>query len=126
MFIITPQGDVLRAELADRETVQQTRDFLEALTQAALQHQATRILIHVRSSVPIFRVEEYKASTYLRELAQRPLVKVALVAPRADVRNAHQYIELLAKQQGANLRSFADDAAALAWLQTADQSQEKR
>lgn len=126
MFIITPQGDVLRAELADRETVQQTRDFLEALTQAALQHQATRILIHVRSSVPIFRVEEYKASTYLRELAQRPLVKVALVAPRADVRNAHQYIELLAKQQGANLRSFADDAAALAWLQAADQSQEKR
>src|SRR5262245_50470319 len=105
MFLITPQGDVLRAELVDRETVDQTREFLEALTQAVLQHQSTRILIHVRSSAPIFRVEEYKASTYLKELAQRPLVRVALVARRADVRNAHQYVELLARQQGAQLRS---------------------
>ena len=127
MFLITPQGGVLRAELVDRQTIEQTREFLEALTQAALQHRATRILIHVRSSRPIFRVEEYRASTYLQEIAQRPWLKVALVSARVEVRSAHEYVEVLAKQQGANLRSFADDAAAMAWLQTAvAQSQEKR
>ena len=124
MFLITPQGDVLRAELVDRRTVEQTREFLESLTQAALQHQARRVLIHVRSSRPIFKVEEYRASTYLQELARRPEVKVALVAVNADVRSAHGYIELLARQQGASVRSFASDAQALAWLR--DQSQEKR
>lgn len=124
MFLITPQGDVLRAELADRQTVEETREFLETLTQAALQHRATRVLIHVRSSRPIFKVEEYRASTYLDELARRPWLKVALVAARDDLRSAHGYVELLARQQGANLRSFSSDAAALAWLR--DQSQEKR
>lgn len=126
MFLITPQKGLLRAELVDRNTTEQTRDFLDALTQAALEHKATRILIHVRASRPIFRVEEYRASTYLKEMATRPWLRVALVAGRADVRNAHQYVELLAKQQGASLRSFADDAAALAWLASAVQSQEKR
>lgn len=126
MFAITPQEGTLRAELTDRQTVAQTREFLEALADAALKHDATRILICVRASRPIFKVEQYSASAYLKEIALRPWLKVALVAGRSDVRSAHEYVELLARQQGANLRSFADDAAALAWLQTADQSQEKR
>ncbi|MEA3194607.1 MAG: hypothetical protein QOD26_2940 [Betaproteobacteria bacterium] len=87
---------------------------------------ASRILICVRASRPIFKVEQYSASAYLKEIALRPWLRVALVTARADVRSAHEYGELLAKQQGANLRSFADDAAALAWLQAVDQSQEKR
>ena len=124
MFLITPQGNVLRAELVDRQTAAQTREFLEALADAALTHQATRVLINVRTSRPIFKIEEYGASTYLKEIAARPTLKVALVSGHADVRSAHEYVVLLARQQGANLRSFASEAAALAWL--ADQSQEKR
>lgn len=126
MFHIAAQESVLRAELAERQTVAQTLEFLEALADAALKRQATRILINVRASRPIFKVEQYGASKYLKEIASRPWLKVALVAGLADVRSAHEYVELLAKQQGANLRSFADDAAALAWLQAVDQSQEKR
>jgi len=122
MFLITPQGEVLRAELADRQTVAQTREFLEALTDAALKHQARKVLIHVRSSRPIFKVEEYGASTYLKEIAARKWLKVALVSTHADVRSAHEYVEVLARQQGANLRSFASELAALAWLSA--QSQE--
>src|SRR5437762_5115419 len=124
MFLITPQGNVLRAELVDRQTAAQTREFLEALADAALKHQATRVLINVRASRPIFKIEEYGASAYLKEIAARPTLKVALVSSHADVRSAHEYVALLARQHGANLRSFASEAAALAWL--ADQSQEKR
>ena len=126
MSHIAAQASVLRAELVERQTVAQTLEFLAALADAALRHQATRILINVRASRPIFKVEQYSASKYLKEIASRPWLKVALVAGRADVRSAHEYVELLAKQRGANLRSFADDAAALAWLQAVDQSQEKR
>ena len=70
----------------------------------------------MHSSRPIFRIEQYQASAYLKELAARPQFRVALVAHRADVRAAHQYVELLAKQQRANLRSFEDEDAAIEWL----------
>ena len=42
MFLITPQGDVLRAELVDRQTAAQTREFLQALAGLADQSQEKR------------------------------------------------------------------------------------
>ena len=54
------------------------------------------------------------------------------MATQADLRSAHEYVEVLAGQQGASLRSFADTASAIAWLQAVappdgkTQSQEKR
>jgi hypothetical protein len=131
-YRITPQPGYLRADLLARETAQQTSEFLEALADAALKHRVTRILINVQSSRPIFKVEQYSASAYLKELARRPWLKVALVATQPDLRSAHEYVEVLAGQQGASLRSFADTASAIAWLQAVTppssetQSQEKR
>lgn len=91
--------------------------FLRALAAAALQHGSSQVLIWVRSSRSIFKVEEYGASEYLKELAARPTFKVALVADRHEVRSSHQYVELLARQHGANLRSFGEDEiAAVQWL----------
>ena len=115
-FSIVAVKHYLRAELLDRETVDETRDFLNALAQAARKHNSSRVLICVHSSRPIFRIEQYQASAYLKELASRPEFRVALVAHRADVRAAHQYVEVLAKQQAANLRSFENEDAAISWL----------
>jgi hypothetical protein len=115
-FSIVAVKHYLRAELLDRETVEETREFLAALAQAARKHGSSRVLICVHSSRPIFRIEQYQASLYLKELAARPQFRVALVAHRADVRSAHQYVELLAKQQSAHLRSFENEDAAIDWL----------
>jgi hypothetical protein len=117
-FTIAAFQDHLRAELLDRESVEETREFLAALGKEALRRRSPRILVCVRLSRPIFKVEDYQASSYMRQLAARPDVKVALVANRHDIRAAHEYIEVLARQQGANLRSFADEAAALRWLRS--------
>jgi hypothetical protein len=73
-------------------------------------------VICVGCSRPIFRVEEYQASLYLKELAARPNAKVALVSSRLDIRVAHEYLEVLASHQGARLRSFTEEAQAIAWL----------
>ena len=115
-FSIVAVKHYLRAELLDRETIDETREFLAALAQAARKHNSSRVLICVHSSRPIFRIEQYQASAYLKELAARPQFRVALVAHRADVRAAHQYVELLARQQCAGLRSFDDEDAAIEWL----------
>jgi hypothetical protein len=117
-FAITALQDHLRAELFDRETVGETREFLAALGEEALRQGSPRILICVNVSRPIFKVEDYQASYYMKELAARPTARVALVSNRHDIRAAHEYIEVLARQQGANVRSFADEAKALRWLRS--------
>jgi hypothetical protein len=117
-FSIAPVEGYLRAELIERETGAETREFLEALVAACLEHKLERVLIFVRASRPIFKVEQYAASLHLRELSRRPGARVALVASRPDLRAAHEYLEVLAGQHGANLRSFSHEALAAEWLRS--------
>lgn len=107
----------LKAALSGRETIEETQKFIRALAATSLKHGTTRTLIFVSSSKPIFRVQEYQVALYLKELAARPEYRVALVADEAEVQSAHDYVELLAKQHGANLRAFRDEAAAIKWLE---------
>jgi parvulin-like peptidyl-prolyl isomerase len=108
--------DHLRAELYGRQTVEETREFVAALMAEARKHSATRILIQVRNSRPIFKVEQYKLSDQFKQLAAQKEVRVALLADSDEVRASHQYIEVLAAQQGAQVRAFRDEARALNWL----------
>ena len=117
-FSIAPAGTFLRAELIERETGAETREFLAALVAACLEHKLERVLIVVRASRPIFKVEQYEASLHFRELARRPGCRVALVASRPDLRAAHEYLEVLAGQHGAHLRSFSHEALAAEWLRS--------
>jgi len=108
--------DHLRAELFGRQTVEETLQFIAALVAAAREHSAARILIWVRNSRPIFKVEQYKLSEQFKQLAAQQEVRVALLADADEVRASHQYIEVLAAQQGAQVRAFRDEARALNWL----------
>jgi len=118
-YSIVALKDYLRAELLDRETAEETRAFIKALVGHSQRTGLERVLICVHTSRPIFRVEEYQASAWLKELAARPGAKVALVSSRLDIRAAHEYLEVLAQQQGARLRSFGDESPAAAWLRAA-------
>jgi hypothetical protein len=55
-------------------------------------------------------------SHWFRQLAEKPGVRVALVADSSELRTAHEYIQMLAQQQKANVRAFRDEAAARDWL----------
>ena len=48
-FAIAAMRDHLRAELFDRETVEETREFLAALAEEALRRGSPRVLICVSS-----------------------------------------------------------------------------
>ena len=119
--------DCLKAELVGRESVAETQDFIRAITAEAQKLKLSRLLVWVRRSRPIFKVEQYRISEHFKTLAANPEVRVALLADSDDVRAAHEYIEVLARPHGANVRAFRDEASALEWLkQPALQSQEKR
>ena len=118
-YSFSPAQDHLRAELFGRQTVEETLKFIDALTAEGRRVSAARFLVWVRNSRPIFKVERLSES--FRQLAGSDL-KVALLADSDEVRASHQYIEVLAAQQGAAVRAFRDEARALRWL--SGQSQE--
>ena len=119
--------DCVRAELSARETVAETQEFIRAAMAEAAKHKCPRMLVWVRRSRPIFKVEQYRISEYFKQLAANREVRVALLADSEEVRAAHEYIEVLARQQGANVRAFREEPPALEWLKAPVlQSQEKR
>jgi hypothetical protein len=119
--------DCLRAEVIGRESVAETQEFIRAAMAEAAKQRCSRMLVWVRSSRPIFKVEQYRISEHFKQIAANPEVRVALLADAEELRAAHEYIEVLARQAGANVRAFRDEPSALEWLRAGVlQSQEKR
>jgi hypothetical protein len=123
-YKITVEADFVRAELAHRETVEETRDFLQALLRYSETY--TCILIQVRSSKPVFHVERHGLVEYFGQIARTPRHRIALTAETADLQASHEYIELLARQRGLSVRSFRDEAEALQWLRDRRQQADRR
>ena len=113
---IAYQGGYLRAELSDRQTAEETRDFLRSVVAAATAHQCDRVLISIKDSKSLFKVEEYGISAYFKLLASNPSFRVSLLSDVEEVRVSHEYIVLLAHRYGAQVRSFRSEPDAVAWL----------
>ena len=105
----------VRAELFNRKTAEETGQFLSAVAAECLRLKRYRVLISVRSSKPIFTVEKYGLSSFI-ELALKYSGQIALLADSAEMRIAHEYAAMLARLRGVNVRTFRDEAAAVAWL----------
>jgi hypothetical protein len=116
MYKITAEPGYLRAELFERETAEETRAFLEAVVRDNANHRRSRVLILVRASKSIFQIVAHGLMECFEELSATTPGQIALVGDTRDLRLSHEYIELIARQRGFNVRSFRDEAAALAWL----------
>jgi hypothetical protein len=124
-YQITVEPGYLRADLFFRRTAGETREFLNAVAAEGLGHQCWRVLISVHASRPIFTVEKYGFSSFL-DLATRYAEKIALHADAIEIHLAHDYAALLARARGINMRSFRDQAAAIAWLKDRRYRTERR
>lgn len=115
-FSVDLRQGYLEAELVGRETADDMREFLHAVQAACRQYACPRILMTVRSSRVMFKPEDYGFSTYVPELVS-PACQIALLGDSQELHAAHEYIELVARQQHINARAFRDEASALGWLQ---------
>ena len=116
-YEITVAPDHLKADLFDRETAEETREFLDAVSAEARKHERLQVLISVHSSKAIFKVEQYGILDYFKELGGLPKkYRVALTGDSEVIRISQQYIESLARQHSLNVRSFQSEQAALNWL----------
>jgi hypothetical protein len=112
---VTAGPGYIRAELFNRQTLDETREFLDATVAAAKQHACSQLLFCICNSKPIFAVERYGFSAYL-DIALKAGYKIALVGSTRELRIAHQYYATLAQLRGVNLRAFPDEADAITWL----------
>jgi hypothetical protein len=116
LYKITIEPDHLRAELFNRETMEETRTFLKIVAESALKHGRSGILISVRSSNPVFTVERSGFLAYFKKLAADPEHRIALLGDSEELGISHQYVELIGHQHGVNVQSFRDEATALQWI----------
>jgi len=116
-YEITVAPDYLKADLFDRETAGETREFLDAVSAEARKHERLQVLISVHNSRVIFKVEQYGILDYFKELGGlRKKYRVALTGDSEVIRISQEYIESLARQHSLNVRSFQSEQAALNWL----------
>ena len=115
---IRDKREYLRADLVHRQKAADFEKFLHKLKDAAFAHPSSRLLIYAHVPHATFKIDKFHASYFLDALAAKPALRVALVATHREVQLVQQYIEALARLKKANLRSFADEPAALAWLVT--------
>ena len=117
-FSVEPRAGYLLALASGRETAEEMRTLLRAVQQACRQHDCPRVLLTIRASRAVFRPEDYGLSGYANQLAT-PACRIALVGDTSELNAAHEYIEVVARQQGLDVRAFRSDAAAAGWLAAA-------
>src|SRR3981081_4653297 len=125
-YKITLDQGVLRAELFDRETVEETKAFFQAIVSASRETRCPRILISVLSSKPIFQLERHGLIEYFRKLAVASSRRIALLGDSRDLQLSHEYVEFIARQHGLIVRSFPDETAAYRWFRDPRQERERR
>ena len=118
-YSIEARDGHLHAVVHGRDTGEQMRDFLQAVHAACREHDCPRIVICIRQSRAIFKPEDYgltgEKQGYLTELVT-PACQIALVGDTRELNVANEYIEMVARAQGLNVRAFHDEAAALRWI----------
>ncbi len=118
---IEARASYLYAEVQGRESADDMRAFLTEVKQACVQHGQPRILISVRLSRPVFKAEDYglggEVRGYVNQLVT-PSCRVALVGDSAELNHAHDYIALVARQQGVKARAFREPLEAARWLES--------
>ena len=125
-YRITLDRGVLRGELFARETVEETKAFFRAIVGASSETRCPCILISVRSSKPIFQLERHGLIEYFHKLAVMSSRRIALLGDSRDLQLSHEYVELIARQHGLNVRSFSDETAAYQWFRDPHRKQERR
>jgi hypothetical protein len=113
---MTPRSGYLSISVSERGGIEDARDLVQRVVAAIQDGNHRRLLVSVRRSPAIFKVEEYGLSDVLIRAAGVPGLKVALVADTPELFASYQYIELLATQKGLVAKAFRSEPDAARWL----------
>ena len=119
VYRIATEHDYLRADVFNRETAEEAREFFDAVADSATRHHRSHILISVHASSPMFTVERSGFLARFTNVGVDPSHKIALIADDQELDHSHEYLVLLGRLHGINVRHFRDDSSALEWFRGA-------
>ena len=102
--------------MVERDTAEETAEFVQALLATLRAQAAARVLISTRRSRPVFKVEQWKLSETLEQLMGMSGVRIAFIADTREIALSQEYIALLGRQRGLQFETFDSEPAAVAWL----------
>lgn len=111
-YTIDVLAGYIKAEMVERDSAEETSQFVEAIIKALGEHGLRKLLISIRSSRPVFKVSEWNLSGALDKVMGMSGLKVAFISDTKELAMSQQYIELLAKQRGLAFRTFGSEKAA--------------
>jgi len=115
-YKIAMERGFLRADLLERETAEEMRRFLRAVVFESERHRCSRVLVHVRSSKTLFTVERFGVLETFKKIASDPAHRIAFLGDTVELGMSHDYVALLAGQQGITLRNFHNESQAVEWV----------
>lgn len=115
-FTIEPQQGYIKAEMLERETAAETADFVNAIVEALRNGAAPRVLISIRKSRPVFKVEDWSLSEALKKVMGVAGLRVAFIGDTREIEMSQEYIALLGRQRGLEFQSCPNEQEAVSWL----------
>lgn len=115
-YTIVAGPQYIKAEMVERDTAEETKEFVHALLETLRKHKPPRVLISIRSSRPVYKVDSWNLSGALDQMVPLKGLQVALVADSRELAMSQEYIALLARQRGVDFRTFAAEKEAAEWL----------
>lgn len=106
----------LRAAMVERETGEETREFLRTTFDALLARKAKKLLVSINRSRPMYKVTEWDLSAAIECASRIKGFKLALVSDTREMSMSHEYIALLCTQRGVACKVFGSEKTAVAWL----------
>jgi hypothetical protein len=116
-YTIEVLSGYMKAEMVERETAAETAEFVDAMLAALQTRGVFKVLISIRKSRPVFKVEDWKLSEALDKVMSVPGLRVAFIADTRELAMSQEYIALLGRQRGLEFEAFMTEQAAVAWLQ---------
>lgn len=118
-YTIETLSGYLKAEMVERDTALETAEFVDAIVAALRSKGVFKLLISIRKSRPVFKVEDWHLSQALDKVMSIPGLRVAFISDTRELGMSQDYIAFLARQRGLQFEAFATEEAAVAWLQRA-------
>jgi len=84
----------LRMVVSEKETSQEARTAADSVFAEQARTGLRNLLIVVRESRPIFKVEQYGLSELIEQASAIPGLRVALVSDTRELYASHQYVEI--------------------------------
>jgi len=115
-YTIDADEEFLRVNVSGRDTDRPPSEVCGAVLAESRKRRRDRILIELDQKFPLSPTSQFKLVTSLPQLGFTSEQRIALVHRSAEMQEANQFINLLARNHGVMVRNFRDMAHAKAWL----------